>query len=61
MDVVERAQGTYYFRRYNLDPVRRALFLDGTRVKLGERLFGVLFYLVASQGRLVERDELRPR
>ncbi len=58
MDVFERSQGTYLFGRYNLDPVRRALFLDGERVKLAERLFDVLFYLVANHGRVIERDEL---
>ena len=58
MDVFERTQGIYLFGRYHLDPVRRALFLDGTRVKLADRLFDVLLYLVAHQGRVVEREEL---
>jgi len=41
-----------------LDPARRALSRDGTRIKLAERLFDALLYLVVNQGRLVERDEL---
>ena len=58
MDVFHREQGTYRFGRFRLDPVRRALLLDGERVKLAERLFDMLLYLVSNQGRVVERDEL---
>lgn len=58
MDVSIRERGTYRFGPFALDPVRRALLRDGARVKLAERLFDTLFYLVANNGRLVEREEL---
>jgi TolB-like protein/DNA-binding winged helix-turn-helix (wHTH) protein len=58
MDVFLREQGVYRFGGYSLDPVRRILLCEGERVKLAERLFDVLLYLVANHGRVVERDEL---
>jgi TolB-like protein/DNA-binding winged helix-turn-helix (wHTH) protein len=58
MDVYLREQGLYRFGPFSLDPVRRSLTRDGTRIKLAERLFDALLYLVANQGRLVEREEL---
>jgi serine/threonine-protein kinase len=58
MDVSVREQGVYRFGGFRLDPVRRALFSGDERVKLAERLFDALLYLVANHGRLVERDEL---
>jgi TolB-like protein/DNA-binding winged helix-turn-helix (wHTH) protein/tetratricopeptide (TPR) repeat protein len=58
MDISIREPGSYSFGPFRLDPVRRALFCGGERVKLAERLFDTLLYLVASNGRLVERDEL---
>jgi serine/threonine-protein kinase len=58
MDVSLREQGVYRFGDFRLDPVRRALFSGGQRVKLAERLFDALLYLVANHGRLIERDEL---
>jgi serine/threonine-protein kinase len=58
MDLFFREQGIYRFGPFALDPVRRALTRDGVRIKLAERLFDVLLYLVASEGRLVEREEL---
>ena len=58
MDLFLREQGVYRFGQYSLDPVRRALVCDGERIKLAERLFDVLLYLVANHGRVVERDEL---
>jgi TolB-like protein/DNA-binding winged helix-turn-helix (wHTH) protein len=58
MDVLLREQGAYRFGRYSLDPVRRTLLCDEERIKLAERLFDVLLYLVANNGRVVERDEL---
>jgi TolB-like protein/DNA-binding winged helix-turn-helix (wHTH) protein len=53
-----REQGLYQFGPFVLDPARRALSRDGIRIKLPERLFDALLYLVVNQGRLVERDEL---
>jgi len=58
MDLFFREQGIYRFGPFALDPARRALTRDGVRIKLAERLFDALLYLVSSQGRLVERDEL---
>jgi TolB-like protein/DNA-binding winged helix-turn-helix (wHTH) protein/Flp pilus assembly protein TadD len=58
MDVLLRERGVYRFGPFSLDPARRALFSRGERVKLAERLFDTLLYLVANHGRLVERDEL---
>ena len=58
MDLFLREQGVYRFGRYSLDPVRRILLCHNERVKLAERLFDVLLYLVANHGRIVERDEL---
>ncbi len=58
MDVFLREQGSFQWGRFTLDPVRRSLCCDGARVKLAERLFDVLLYLVANHGRVVERDEL---
>jgi len=58
MDVLLREQGVYRFGRYRLDAVRRTLLCDGERIKLAERLFDVLLYLVVNHGRVVERDEL---
>ncbi len=51
MDLFFREQGIYRFGPFALDPVRRALTRDGVRIKLAERLFDVLLYLVASEGR----------
>jgi serine/threonine-protein kinase len=58
MDVSIREPGLFRFGPFRLDPVRRALLRDGERIKLAERLFDTLLYLVANHGRLVERDEL---
>lgn len=58
MDVLLRERGIYRFGPFSLDPARRALFSGGARVKMAERLFDALLYLVANHGRLVERDEL---
>ncbi len=58
MDVLLREHGVYRFGRYRLDAVRRTLLCDGERIKLAERLFDVLLYLVVNHGRVVERDEL---
>ncbi len=58
MDVYPREQGSFRWGRFTLDPLRRSLCLDGERVKLAERLFDVLLFLVANHGRVVERDEL---
>jgi TolB-like protein/DNA-binding winged helix-turn-helix (wHTH) protein/tetratricopeptide (TPR) repeat protein len=59
MDLFLREQGSFRWGRFALDPLRRSLSCDGERVKLAERLFDVLLYLVANHGRVVERDELR--
>jgi DNA-binding winged helix-turn-helix (wHTH) protein len=58
MDVLLREHGVYRFGRYRLDAVRRTLVRDGERIKLAERLFDVLLYMVVNHGRVVERDEL---
>ncbi len=58
MDVHLPEQGSFRWGRFTLDPLRRSLSCDGNRVKLAERLFDVLLYLVANHGRVVERDEL---
>ena len=58
MDVLLREHGSFRWGCFTLDPSRRSLCCDGERVKLAERLFDVLFYLVANHGRVVERDEL---
>ncbi len=58
MDLFLREQGSFRWGRFALDPLRRSLSCDGERVKLAERLFDVLLYLVANHGRVVERDEL---
>jgi TolB-like protein/DNA-binding winged helix-turn-helix (wHTH) protein/tetratricopeptide (TPR) repeat protein len=59
MDLFLREHGSFRWGRFTLDPLRRSLSCDGERVKLAERLFDVLLYLVANHGRVVERDELR--
>ena len=58
MDLFLRERGSFRWGRFTLDPLRRSLCCDGDRVKLAERLFDVLLYLVANHGRVVERDEL---
>jgi TolB-like protein/DNA-binding winged helix-turn-helix (wHTH) protein/Flp pilus assembly protein TadD len=58
MDVFLPEQGVYRFGSFSVDPVRRALYCDGARLKLAERLFDLLLYLVMNHGRVVERDEL---
>ncbi len=59
MDAFTREAGVFRFGPFQLDPVRRAVSRGGTRLKLGERSFDALFYLVANHGRVVERDELQ--
>ena len=59
MDVFTREKGIYAFGPFRLDPVRRALWRDGERMKIGARLFDTLLYLVENHDRLVERDELQ--
>jgi serine/threonine-protein kinase len=59
MDAFIREAGAYRFGPFQLDPVRRAVSRDGQRIKLGERSFDALFYLVANHGRVVEREELQ--
>jgi TolB-like protein/DNA-binding winged helix-turn-helix (wHTH) protein/Tfp pilus assembly protein PilF len=58
MDLFTREQGTYRWGSFTLDPVRRSLTCNDASIKLAERLFDVLLYLVANHGRVVERDEL---
>ncbi len=58
MDLSLPEQGSFRWGRFTLDPLRRSLFCDGDRIKLAERLFDVLLYLVTNHGRVVERDEL---
>jgi TolB-like protein/DNA-binding winged helix-turn-helix (wHTH) protein len=58
MNFVPREQGCYRWGRFALDPVRRRLACDGATIKIAERLFDVLLYLVANHGRVVGRDEL---
>jgi TolB-like protein/DNA-binding winged helix-turn-helix (wHTH) protein/Tfp pilus assembly protein PilF len=58
MDIALREQGVYAFGPFRLDPARRTLLRDGDTLKLSERLFDTLLYLVVNQGRLVQRDEL---
>jgi len=58
MDVFLPEQGVYRFGSFSVDPVRRAVCCDGARLKLAERLFDVLLYLVMNHGRVVEREEL---
>ena len=58
MDISLRERGIYRFGPFALDPTRRVMLRDGVRVKLAERLFDMLLYLVVNHGRLVERDEL---
>ena len=58
MDIALREQGVYAFGPFRLDPVRRTLLRADDPLKLSERLFDTLLYLVVNQGRLVQRDEL---
>ena len=58
MDVFQREQGVFRWNCFALDPTRRSLACHGERMKLAERLFDVLLYLVANHGRVVGRDEL---
>jgi serine/threonine-protein kinase len=58
VDVPVTDRGLYRFGPFQLDTQRRALLRDGARLKLAERLFDTLFYLVANNGRIVEREEL---
>jgi TolB-like protein/DNA-binding winged helix-turn-helix (wHTH) protein/tetratricopeptide (TPR) repeat protein len=58
MDIFSPEQGCFRWGRFTLDPLRRSMSCDGKTVKLAERLFDVLLYLVANHGRVVERDEL---
>ncbi len=58
MDVPVTDRGCYCFGPFHLDTQRRALLRDGVRLKLAERLIDTLFYLVANNGRIVEREEL---
>jgi TolB-like protein/DNA-binding winged helix-turn-helix (wHTH) protein/tetratricopeptide (TPR) repeat protein len=58
VDVPVTNRGCYCFGPFHLDTQRRALLRDGVRLKLAERLIDTLFYLVANNGRIVEREEL---
>ncbi len=58
MDVFPREQGCFRWGGFTLDPARRALSHNGTRIKLADRLFDVLLCLVTNHGRVVNRDEL---
>ncbi len=58
MDVFPREQGCFRWGGFTLDPARRSLSHNGTRVRLAERLFDVLLHLVVNHGRVVDRDEL---
>ena len=58
MDVFPQEQGCFRCGGFTLDPARRVLSHDGMRIKLVERLFDVLLYLVVNHGRVVNRDEL---
>ena len=48
----------YRWGRFTLDPGRRSLCCDGETVKVSERLFDVLHYLVANCDRVVGRTDL---
>ncbi len=58
MDMFFQDQGIFRWGRFTLDPMRRSLSCDGATVRLAERLFDVLLYLVRNHGRVVERGEL---
>jgi TolB-like protein/DNA-binding winged helix-turn-helix (wHTH) protein/Tfp pilus assembly protein PilF len=58
MDLFAQEHGSFRWGSFTLDPRRRSLSCDGEVVKLAERLFDVLLYLVSNHGRIVERDEL---
>jgi serine/threonine-protein kinase len=58
VDVPVTDRGLYCFGPFHLDTQRRALLRDGVRLKLAERLIDTLLYLVANNGRIVEREEL---
>jgi TolB-like protein/DNA-binding winged helix-turn-helix (wHTH) protein/Tfp pilus assembly protein PilF len=58
MDIPLREIGVYSFGPFRLDPLRRALWRGEVQIKLAERVFNALLYLVVNHGRLVERDEL---
>jgi TolB-like protein/DNA-binding winged helix-turn-helix (wHTH) protein len=58
MDLFAQEHGSFRWGCFTLDPRRRSLSCDGKMVKLAERLFDVLLYLVSNHGRVVERDEL---
>ena len=58
MDILHGEQGCFHWGGFTLDPTRRALSHNGTRIKLPERLFDVLLHLVTNHGRVVDRDEL---
>jgi DNA-binding winged helix-turn-helix (wHTH) protein len=46
------------FAAFELDPSRRALFLDGKEVPLQPRVFDLLQYLIANRNRVVSKEEL---
>jgi len=58
MDFSVKDKGIYAFGGFQLDPLRRTLSRDGVPVKLVQRLFDTLLYLVENPGRIVEKDEL---
>ena len=52
------ADGEFRFGRFQLDPVRRVLRVDGTPARLGARAIDVLLVLVRQRDRIVSKDEL---
>ena len=58
MDLFAQEHGSFRWGCFTLDPRRRLLSCNGESLKLAERLFDVLLYLVSNHGRVVERDEL---
>jgi TolB-like protein/DNA-binding winged helix-turn-helix (wHTH) protein len=58
MDFSVKDRGIYAFGGFQLDPLRRTLSRNGVPVKLVQRLFDTLLYLVENPGRIVEKDEL---
>ncbi|HQR56108.1 MAG TPA: winged helix-turn-helix domain-containing protein [Burkholderiaceae bacterium] len=55
---MDSADGIFRFGRFQLDPVRRVLRVDGTPARLGARAIDVLLVLVRQRDRIVSKDQL---
>jgi DNA-binding winged helix-turn-helix (wHTH) protein len=56
--MAEKADVTYIFGEFSLDPARRTFTKDAQEIHLPAKEFDTLLYFVENQGRILPKDEM---